>query len=209
MKRKVLAVLFALVMVTTCCSALADVQDIGYVDSDDGGYLSVFCNVLDGYTYKEVTVVAPNGVEIEDGSELLVEALPNDADMPQFYIDVLPAGKYAYVETLNEMRLEDFIECRNDYFIYEGGLYSECVRDDGVIYLKVVDEESSNAMVGTILRGSMVFISVENTATYEHLNDYDVLTAEELIDTVNLTRLYPGDILMNPTAVTCKDDGEE
>ena len=113
MKRKVLAVLFALVMVTTCCTALADVQDIGYVDSDDGGYLSVFCNVLDGYTYKEVTVVAPNGVEIEDGSELLVEALPKDADMPQFYIDVLPAGKYAYVETLNEMRLEDFIEFLN------------------------------------------------------------------------------------------------
>lgn len=208
MKKKIFAILTALVMVFACCTAFADAQELGKVYSETGVYV-VSCEVPDGYSWSKVPLVDPVKNGFEETDELLLELTPEDPAKPAIFIDVIAFDKYSGIAALNDMRYENAIEFRNEYFVYEGGAFAECVRNDGIIYLKAVDTESTGAVVGTVLNGCMVYISVEPTETCEKVTDYDIVATEELLDSLTLTRVIGGEIPMSPKSIKTVGDGEE
>ena len=207
MKKSIIATIMAMVMLFSVCAAYAEVQEIGEVNTVKGD-LAVFCDVLDNYTYIELSLNDPETGKKDPDGELLIEAKANDDNRPTFYIDIIPTEEFADVASLNDMRLEDFVPFRCSYFMYEGAYYSESVRNDGVIYLKSIDEEMGSATVGTIIRGCMIFVTADTTDDYPALNDYDVVAAEEILDSIVLTVLQPREDILNPISIHYPDPDE-
>lgn len=170
--------------------AFAEPEIIGTVNTEHGEMI-VKCEIPDGYTWEYVVNPELLRYKVDPDGEVLIQLTPSDPLKPVIFVDAYPIYRYRDIPTLNKMCYEDFVEYREEYYCYEGALFSECVRNDGIIYLKSIDEEYTNAAVGTIINGCDVSVSLDTTDTCEKLSDYDIVMAEEIMDSIVLSKFFP------------------
>lgn len=206
MKKTLMIVLMVLSLLVSM-TAYAEPEIIGTVMTEHGEQL-VMCEVPEDYTWEFVVNPELLKCKTDPDGELFIQLTPTDPSKPVMFVDVYPIYRYRDIPSLNKMSYEDFIEYREENYCYEGCLFSECVRNDGIIYLKTIDEDFTTAAVGTIINGCDVSVSLDTTDTCEKLTDTDIVKAEEILDTIVLSKFFPTSTVPERTRIRLSTDEE-